>query len=100
MGVKMTGVEKCLGCKMSGCQSFLDLYAVAQCMGGTMSGWKNVLLSKCLGVKMSRCCNVRCQNVSCRNVGESARGLFYPSKLVNPTYVGYHSNPFLLGRTS
>ena len=30
----------------------LDLYAVAQCLGGTMCGWQNVLLSKRLGVKM------------------------------------------------
>ena len=59
---------------MSGLQNVLvskclDLYAVAQCLGGTMSGWQNVLLSKCLGVKMlgvkvSLCQNVRCQNVS------------------------------------
>ena len=29
----------------------LDLYAEAQCLGGTMSGWQNVWVSKCLGVK-------------------------------------------------
>ena len=29
----------------------LDLYSVAQCLGGTMSGWQSLLLSKCLGVK-------------------------------------------------
>ena len=28
----------------------LDLYAVEQYLDGTMSGWKNILLSKCLGV--------------------------------------------------
>ena len=45
----------------------LDLYAVAQCLGGTMSGWLNVLgskmsffskVSKCLGDTMSGWQNV------------------------------------------
>ena len=36
----------------------LDLYAVAQCLGGIMSGWQNVLLSKCLGAKISCSHNV------------------------------------------
>ena len=49
----------------------LDLYAVAQCLGGTMSGWQNVLLSKCLGVKMLGVKMSRCQKVGCPNVGES-----------------------------
>ena len=44
LGVKITGVAKCLGCKISRCQNVLI-------WGGTMSGWQNVLLSKCLGVK-------------------------------------------------
>ena len=50
LGVKMSGVAKCLGCKMSGCQNVLI-------WGSTMSGWQNVLLSKCLGVKkgVSKC---------------------------------------------
>ena len=52
----------------------LNLYAVAQCLGGTMSWWQNFLLSICLdvkkwGVKMSGC-----QNTRCPNVGESKIG--------------------------
>ena len=43
----------------------LDLYAVAQCLGGTMSGWQNVLLSKCLGVKMLGVKMFLRQNVRC-----------------------------------
>ena len=67
LGVKMTGVAKCLGCKMSGCQNIwvskcLDLYAVAQCLGGTLSGWHNVWVAKCLVVKMSGCQKVGCKN--------------------------------------
>ena len=57
VGVKMTGVAKCLGCKISGCQNVSICMQwhnvlVAKCLGGTMSGWKNVLLPKCLGVKI------------------------------------------------
>ena len=57
----------------------LDLYAVAQCLGGIIYGWQHILLSKCLGVKISGCqnvpvSNIRCQNVMCRNVGESMGG--------------------------
>ena len=36
----------------------LDLYAVAQCLGGIMSGWQNVLVSKCLGARISCSHNV------------------------------------------
>ena len=70
-------MAKFLGCKMSWLIKCLDLYAVAQCLGGTLahclggkmsccqnvwvpkylvviiSGWQNVLLSKCLGAKIS-----------------------------------------------
>ena len=49
----------------------LDLYAVAQCLGGKMSGWQNVLLSKCLSVKMLGAKMALCQKVMCSNVGES-----------------------------
>ena len=41
----------------------LDLYAVAQCLGGTMSGWHNVWVEKCLVVKMSGCQKVGFKNV-------------------------------------
>ena len=37
-----------------------------------MSGWQNVLLSKCLGVKMLGVKMSRCQKVGCPNVGESS----------------------------
>ena len=76
LGFKITGVAKCLACKMSVCQNVSICMQwhtvwVAQCLGGTMFGWKNVLLSKCLdvkkwGVKMSGC-----QNIRSRNNGES-----------------------------
>ncbi len=56
----------------------LDLYAVAQCLGGTMSGWQNVLLSKCLGVKMLGVKMSRCQKVGCPNVGELHGGRSWP----------------------
>ena len=36
----------------------LDLYVVAQCLGGTMSGWQNVRVSKCPGAKISCSHNV------------------------------------------
>ena len=36
----------------------LDLYAVAQCLGGIMSGWQNVSVSKCLGARISCSHNV------------------------------------------
>ena len=36
----------------------LNLCAVAQCLGGLMSGWQNVLLSKYLVVKISCSHNV------------------------------------------
>ena len=53
---------------------FLDLYAVAQQLGGTMSGWQNVLLSKCLGIKMLGVKMSLCQKVIYSNVGESCPG--------------------------
>ena len=36
----------------------VDLYAVAQCLGGNMSGWQNVLSWECLGVEISCSHNV------------------------------------------
>ena len=48
LGVKMTGVSKCL-----------YFYAVAHCLGGILPGCQNVLLSKRLGVKISCIHNVR-----------------------------------------
>ena len=44
--------------KMSRVQNFwvskcLYFYAVSQCLGVIMSGWQNVLLSKCLGAQIS-----------------------------------------------
>ena len=36
----------------------LDLYAVAQYLGGIMSGWQNAWVSKCLGAKISCSHNV------------------------------------------
>ena len=41
----------------------LDLYSVTQCLGGTMSGWHNVWVEKCLVVKMSGCQKVGCKKV-------------------------------------
>ena len=53
----------------------LHLYTVEQYLDGPMSGWQNILLSKCLGVK-KRCVKMSGgQNVRCRNVGESHEGL-------------------------
>ena len=46
-GVQNVWVSKCLG-----------LYAVAQCLGGILSGWQNVLLLKSLGAKISCSHNV------------------------------------------
>ena len=40
----------------------LDLYKVAQCLGGKMPGWQNVSVAKCLVVKMSGCQKVGCPN--------------------------------------
>ena len=75
----MTGVAKCLRCKMSGCQNVLICMQwhnvwVAQCLGGIMAGWQNVLLSKCLGVKMLGVKMSLCQKVIYSNVGESCPG--------------------------
>ena len=63
LGVKMTGVAKCHGCKMSGCQNVLIClqwhnFWVAQCLGGKMSCCQNVSVSKSglykfLGVQIS-----------------------------------------------
>ena len=50
---------------------YLDLYAVAQGLGDTMSGCQNVLLLKCLGVKMLGVKMSLCLKVMCPNVGES-----------------------------
>ena len=61
----MNGVEKCLDCKMSGCQNVLICMQwhncnvwVAQCLGGNISCFQNALVSKsgvlkCLGVEIS-----------------------------------------------
>ena len=47
-----------------------DLYAVTQCLGGTMSGRQNVFLSKCKGVKkvVSKCPGVK---RSCAEMSEN-----------------------------
>ena len=88
----MTGVAKCLWCKMSGCQNVLICMQwhnvwVAQCLGGQMS-WvakclffqkcQNVSATQCLGGKtslrhnvwVSKCLSVKmleCQSVSSAN---------------------------------
>ena len=41
----------------------LHLYAVAQCLGGTMYGWQNVWVAKCHVAKMSGCKKVGCKNI-------------------------------------
>ena len=48
----------------------LHLYAVAHCLDGIMSGWQNIFLSKCLGVKKGGVKMAWCENVGCRNLGE------------------------------
>ena len=68
LGVKMTGVSKCLGCKMSGCQNvfiFMQWHIVwvAYCLGVKMSCCQNVLVSKYLVFIMSGCQKGWCQNV-------------------------------------
>ena len=61
----------------------LNFYAVAQCLGGILSGWQNVLLSKCMGVKIACSHNVwvskrgvtkfLCVEIwGAKNVGESS----------------------------
>ena len=77
----MTGIAKCLGCKMSGCQNVLICMQwhnvwVAYCLAGKMSGCQNVRVPKylvvimygcqkrgCLKVLVSKCLVPKCRKI-------------------------------------